>query len=122
MPSLLLSLCVLSQAPAEAGVYLQFFQSKLAEYSLFRQKSPDAPLTLKKDPIIFYSNPEGPSHTGATFLWLDGQRPVAAISLSIRRPNDSVAHELTSFSATPLECQRRGNITWTPKTGGLLSQ
>src|SRR5207249_1176358 len=94
----------------------------LPEYSLFRQKTPDAPLTLKTEPIIFYSNPEGPSHSGATFLWLDGERPIAAISLSIRRPNDTVAHEMTSFSAAPLDCQRRGKSVWTPKTGGLLAQ
>jgi hypothetical protein len=122
MHSLLLSLCLLSQAPSEPDDRLQFFHAKLAEYSLFRQKKPDAPLTLRKESIIFYSNPEGPSHSGATFLWLDGARPVAAISLSIRRPNDLVAHEMTSFSAAPLDCQRRGKSIWQPKSGGLLTQ
>src|SRR6266480_3957104 len=114
--------CALSQPPAEPNDRLQFFKDKLAEYSLFRQKSPDAPLTLKKDPIIFYSNPEGPSHSGVTFLWLDGERPIAAVSLSIRRPNNAVAHELSSFSAAPLDCQRRGTSIWQPKSGGLLAQ
>src|SRR5207247_2670500 len=113
MSSLLFSLCflqtALAQAPATDGQdRLQFLKAKLAEYSLFRQKAPQSPLPLKKDPIIFYSNPEGPSHSGATFLWLDGERPIAAISLSIRRPNDTVTHEMTSFSDGPLDCQRSG--------------
>jgi hypothetical protein len=123
MSPTLLSLCLLlSQNPADKNDRLQFLNAKLPDYSLFRQKSPNAPLTLKKVPIVVYSNPEGPSHTGATYLWLDGQRPVAAISLSIRRPNDAASHEMTSFSATPLECQRNGTTIWSPKTGGLLAQ
>jgi len=52
----------------------------------------------------------------------DGSRPVAAICVGIRRPNDQVVREQTSFSSKPLTCYKSGNVAWTPKNGGLLDQ
>src|SRR5204862_237492 len=79
---------------------------------------------LKEEPILRYSNPERDSGTwdGATFLWLDGARPIAAICFGIRRPNNAVFREHTSFSKTPLVCRKASGIAWTPHTGGLLDR
>jgi len=73
---------------------------------------------------VRFSNPERESGTwdGATFLWLEGTKPVAAISYGIRRPNNAVFREHTSFSATPLACRKGQMEVWQPKTGGLIGQ
>ena len=52
MSPIVLCFCLLSQVPAEPNDRLQFFKNKLPEYALFRQQSPDAPLTLKQLDII----------------------------------------------------------------------
>ncbi|MBI3463410.1 MAG: hypothetical protein HY000_10175 [Planctomycetes bacterium] len=111
----------LGQAPAdtaaEAGGQerMHFFRENASQFALYR---PDAqqPLPLRPEPVLRYSNPEREtgSTDGATFLWLDGTRPVAVISLSIRRPNDNVYYECTSLCATPLDCRRNASSLWAP--------
>src|SRR5438105_5177959 len=102
---------------------LQFLKEKGAEFSLFREAAKE-PLLLKEEPVLRYSIPERDNGTwdGATFLWLEDARPVAAISLGIRRPDDKVVFEHTSFSGTPLVCRREGAAVWSPQTGGLLNR
>lgn len=115
---------LLAQPPSaeEAGRQerLQYMQERGAEFALYRQGSQE-PLPLKTEPVLRYSNPERDSGTwdGTTFLWLDGVRPVASISFGIRRPNDSVFREMTSFSEKPLACSKGDAVVWEPQTGGL---
>jgi hypothetical protein len=109
-------------APDEAARQerLQFMQDRAAEFTLLREGATE-PLPLKKEPVLRYSNPERDSGTwdGATFLWLDGNRPVAAISFGIRHPKDAVFSELTTFIQTPLVCRKGQATAWSPQTGGL---
>src|SRR5437773_1001301 len=102
---------------------LRFLKDKAAEFSLLRESAKE-PLSLKEEPVLRYSIPERDNGTwdGATFLWLEDARPVAAISLGIRRPDDKVVFEHTSFSGTPLVCRRDGAAVWSPRTGGLLNR
>jgi hypothetical protein len=76
------------------------------------------------EPVLHYSNAERAigALDGMTFLWVERNRPVAAISLSIRRLNNSVYRECTSLAAQPLECKASSGPVWTPKTGGLLER
>lgn len=99
---------------------LQFMQERAAEFTLTREGA-DEPLVLKTEAVVRYSNPERDEGTwdGATYLWLEGARPVAAISFGIRRPKNAVFREVTSFSQTPLTCQKGGAVVWSPQTGGL---
>ncbi|HMF14952.1 MAG TPA: hypothetical protein VKE94_21700 [Gemmataceae bacterium] len=125
-----LMMTVLTQVPLEAAAAdgdrnerLQFMRDKLAKFSLYRESAME-PLTLKEEPIVRFTNPERDSGTwdGATFLWLEGARPVAAVSLGIRRPANAVFREFTSFSDTPLVCQRGGAAAWSPRSGGLAAR
>jgi len=102
---------------------LQYMKDRAAEFSLVRESSTE-PLSLKDEPIVRFSNPERESGTwdGATFLWLEGTRPVAAISYGIRRPNNAVFREHTSLSAKPLVCRKGQVDVWLPKTCGLSGQ
>jgi hypothetical protein len=126
-PAIVPALCSLlligqASAPQEAARQerLKYMEDRAAEFTLLREGATE-PLPLKKEPILRYSNPERDSGTwdGATFLWLDGNRPVAAISFGIRRPKDAVFSELTSFSQSPLICRKGDVAAWSPQEGGL---
>lgn len=67
-------------------------------------------------PVVHYTNPVRDRGTsdGVTMLWLDREMPIAVCSFSIRRPDDSLRFECTSFSGSPLECSRGGIVTWAP--------
>jgi len=121
----------LSAARAEDGAdsstarqaRLDYLKSRAAECELFKQADRASPLTLSKDPLLRYSNPVRglKLSDGATFLWLDGARPLAAAAWSLRGPGNAW-REFTSLAAEPLACTRDGREVWSPKTGGLLNQ
>jgi hypothetical protein len=102
---------------------LLFLKGKASEFSLYRESAPE-PLEFKEEPVLRYSIPERDNGTwdGAVFLWLERSRPVAAMSLGIRKPNNGVVREQTSFSRSSLVCRRSGNVVWAPQTGGLLDR
>jgi hypothetical protein len=114
---------VVDQAESDRHDRLQFLKQKVVDLVLSRPDG-EEPFPLRAEAVLLYSNPEKETGTsdGATFLWLDGKRPVAAVSFSIRRPENRAYRELTSFSAKPLVCGRPGTPSWTPKGGGLLNQ
>jgi hypothetical protein len=125
---LTLAVLVLGQTPPEADdaarqERLAYMQEQAAQFKLFREGA-DEPLPLKEQSVLRYSNPERDSGTwdGATFLWLEGGRPIAALSFGIRRPKDAVFRELTSFVQTPLVCRKGDAPVWSPQSGGLASR
>jgi hypothetical protein len=102
---------------------LKLFKEKAAEVEL-RRGPDEPPLALTKEPVLRYSNAEREigSLDGATFVWLEGARPVAVVSFSVRRQGNSIYRECTSLSSKPLACTSGGALVWMPKTAGLLSQ
>src|SRR5262245_9327523 len=102
---------------------LQFFKAEVAELQLFRGAEAKEPQPLTPEPVLRYSNSEREigSLDGATFLWLDGARPMAAVSLSIRKLNSDAYRECTSFVGEPLACRRGEVAIWSPKTGGMVN-
>lgn len=111
-------------APSERTEQLRYFKGRAAELGLFSSPESDQPLPLLAEPVLRYSNAERDigSLDGATFLWLAGARPIAAVSYSIRRLRSETYRECTSFSETPLVCREGETPLWSPKTGGLLAQ
>jgi hypothetical protein len=108
----------------ELAERLRFLQAKAAELELAREGDGESRFPLMKVPVLRYTNVERTSAStdGATFLWVDGTRPVAAVSLSIRDPNDVVVRECTSFVDEKLTCQLAGATVWTPPSGNLVAQ
>src|SRR5687768_15358016 len=106
--TLALAAAILGQAPGDkpsdraadgdGQKLLQYLSSKAAELTLAPGKG--EPLPLRSEPVIHYSNAERDfgATEGATFLWLEGNRPLAAVSLSIRPVQKAAYRELTSFS------------------------
>jgi len=102
---------------------LDYLKLRAAECELFKQADRSSPLPLSKEALLRYTNPVRgiKLSDGATFLWLDGQRPLAVATWSLRGPGN-VWREFTSLSGEPLACMRGGVEIWSPKTGGLLDQ
>lgn len=72
--------------------------------------------------ILHYSNPiSSATAEGATFLWLDGKRPMAAVSVSFRA-NGQVFWELSSLSDSPLTLTRNGALAWMPSACSRKSE
>ena len=103
---------------------MQFLKETMAGLKLYQPPDATTPLAPTANPVLGpYNNTTGPSRLGATFLWLAGERPVAAASVSIRRrPTNSVYCECTSLWSAALECRRDGTTLWTPQRVGLLHQ
>lgn len=126
------ALCGQTQDPADdvdPKARHQHMKERAAELSLERDPAGGAgsgkePLRLTAEPVLRYSNAEREigSLDGITFLFVEGERPIAAVSLSVRRNGFQVYHELTSLVKEPLVCRRGEAAVWSPKTGGLLSQ
>lgn len=94
---------------------LAFVKQTLAEHSL--QTADEAATTLKltDEPAIWYTNPVRSARgTGATFFWLNGSRPIAAVSLSIR-DKGRLFRELTLLDDVPLKATRGGQPIWLPR-------
>jgi hypothetical protein len=112
-----------ADTPAARLARLEYLKSRAAECELFKEGKRDTPLARAKEPLLRYSNPVRGFNLsdGATFLWLDGERPLAVATWSIRGPGN-VFREMTSLSAEPLSCIRDATALWSPKTGGRVNQ
>jgi hypothetical protein len=127
---LVLATLLLAQQPVEPAPgdvsreEMRFLKETMSGLKLYQSPDMTNPLAQTPNPVLGpYNNATGPSRLGATFLWLAGERPVAAASVSIRRrPTSSVYCECTSLWPAALECRRDGTILWTPERVGLLNQ
>jgi hypothetical protein len=101
---------------------LAFMLKEFATYTLSAPGAGERPLARREEPLLRYSNPVRNSFSdAAVFLWLEGVRPRAAASISIRG-NGAVGREFSSLSAEPLECRGEAGERWTPKSAGLAEQ
>jgi hypothetical protein len=112
-----------ADTPAARQARLEYLKSRAAECELFKDGDRSRPLALMKEPVLRYSNPVRGFNLsdGATFLWVDGERPLSVATWSTRGPGN-VFREFTSLSAEPLSCVRAERELWLPKAGGLLNQ
>ena len=95
---------------------LEFMTQKMDGFVLSTEKAPDKMLPRTKEPVLRFSNPTRGNATGAIFLWLSGERPVAVAALRIR-PDGGFWREFTSLSDEPLQCKREGKVLWSPQSG-----
>jgi len=94
---------------------LLYMKALRDEFQLFRETSPDKALPVVEEPVQRWSNPiRNFFSDGCLFLWLDGKRPAAAATASIRG-NGSVWFETATFSAAALRCLRNEREFWTPR-------
>ena len=117
-----------AQPPADANndearkVRLEYMKGLRSEFQVFRDGQSDQPLNTVDEPILRWSNPiRNFFSDGGLFLWLDGKRPAAIATVSIRG-NGSVWFETASLSASALECVRKGREYWMPQSASLAEQ
>src|SRR5436305_2037799 len=93
---------------AEESPQVQFLKAQAAALIMHRGNPDRSRLTVTGEPVLRYSNPLGGGQggSGATFLWLDRTRPLAAVSLSIHAADDHAYLECASLSTGPLVCLR----------------
>ena len=92
------------------------------EFRLYRSENPGEPFQQTDQAVLRWSNPiRNFFSDGATFLWLDGKRPVAAATISVRGTGE-VWREFVSLSNQTLRCVRQGRMVWTPQSRNLLPQ
>lgn len=97
---------------------LQHMMARLAAVQIETVGEQPRPLKRMEAPVLRYTNPVRSSRAGgATFLWLDGQRPLVAASISIRDDNN-VVWEFTSLASEKLKASRDETDFWTPKAAG----
>ena len=64
---------------------LRFIKQVFDEFRLYRSENPGEPFQQTEEAVLRWSNPiRNFFSDGATFLWLDGERPVAAATISVR--------------------------------------
>lgn len=103
-------------------VRLEFMKEFWTEFKLFGNDRPEEPLATLEEPLVRWTNPIRNSFSdGALFLWLEGKRPVAVATISIRG-NGSVWLESASLSPGALRCLCRHSPFWTPKSASAAEQ
>ncbi|MGH7128314.1 MAG: hypothetical protein ACREJB_12165 [Planctomycetaceae bacterium] len=101
---------------------LRYMTELFGEFQLSPRDEPERALDRTAEPLLRWSNPVRNSFSdGATFLWLDGERPVAAATMSIRG-NGAAWREFVTLSDQPIRCLRNGQAVWMPDTGSLTDQ
>lgn len=94
---------------------LEHMKQVIGSVALETRDASPRKLERSEHPVLRYTNPLTLEHgDGATFLWLAGKRPLAAISLSFRH-QEGVYWELSSLSDQPLALTRDGAVVWQPK-------
>ncbi|RCS41517.1 hypothetical protein DTL42_23495 [Bremerella cremea] len=110
------------QERGESDKAKQYLEAAAQTYTL-RSTSESRQFKLSENAILSYTNPtrESGSIHGASWLWLDGEKPVAACSYSIRRPYNNVMLEFSLLDAQPSVGVHEENEIWRPDVNGLSS-
>jgi hypothetical protein len=99
-----------------------YIHEQLNALDLRLAKGANEPLRLTAEPVLKYTNPvRSADGVAASYLWLRGNRPVAAACLAIRQ-EDKVWRELASLTDEPLSLTKDGVPLWTPTAQGQASR
>jgi hypothetical protein len=117
--------------PAEEAVRHQrfkFLEARTAEFELQTDKSDSQLLERGKSPILRWSNPVREFvNDGLTYLWLDGQRPLAVGSCWCRSTEadlrtGELKYEFSTLTDERMSLRRGQTVVWTPKPEGVVHQ
>jgi hypothetical protein len=121
----------MAQAPAaEDALRRQGFElldSRAAEFQMRLDEEAAPPLARSKAPILRWSNPVREFvNDGLTFLWLEGERPAAVVTVWRRSSQadlrqGELLHEFVTLSASPLILRRHERILWSPQAAAVAN-
>lgn len=75
-------------------------------------------LSLRKEPLLRWSNPVSGINDGTVFMWTHGKRPHAAAQV-FRVPDGTWLQEYQSLSPQPILARRDGKTLWSPQQPGV---
>jgi hypothetical protein len=105
----------------------EFLQQRVDQFEISFADD-DRRLSRGSQTILRWNNPVREfMNDGVTYLFLDGQRPHAVVTLWARSPEASLEtgeiwREFVSISGPALTCRRSENVLWTPVTRSDVSQ
>jgi len=108
------------QQKAEQAEFAKWAADAAASYEIRLTDAPDAPLELRPEPVLKWSNPEVGRIYGHVFIWTAGGRPEAIASLyKWYHPFTHSSHEFQSLALGALTAQREGGMAWSTTRPGL---
>ena len=112
-----------AQVQAEADETARFARTEIDQWKLSADRGEPAPLELRRDPILRWSNPAVGRVYGSVFVWTAGGRPAAVASLyKWYAPYTQRTAEFVSLSPEALVARRGERTLWTPPAGTLKFQ
>ena len=78
----------------------------------------ESKLTVKKEPLLRWSNPVSGVDDGTVFIWTHENRPHVAAQL-FRVPDGTWLHEFQSLSQQPILAKLQGRTLWSPRRPGI---
>jgi hypothetical protein len=98
----------------------RFFLSEARTYDIKSDKT-KTPLVLREQPLLTWQNPEKVLNQGLLFVWMDGTRPAALISIFSYAFNNQVhrRHEAISLSSQALTAKLDEDVVWTPEAADV---
>lgn len=124
-------LLMLAMLPRVAVVFAQttptndsVLETRLARLAYLQERAADYQLVVGADrvarmsPAIYrWSHPVGVTVDGASFVWMDEERPVAIGSVLVLRDGTSYG-EFQSLTSAPLKAVKKGVVAWQPAQPG----
>jgi hypothetical protein len=99
---------------------LKLTQSAAVKYEITLAEEGKPVATLRKDPVLKWSNPSVGEIHGNVFLWTVDNRPAAVGSLfKWFTPHTHMSHEFHSLSEVPLAANYEEREVWRPQKGGV---
>ena len=109
------ALATAANDPEARKLRLEFMKDFRSEFQVQLAANPESSLEALAEPVQRWSNPVRNFFSdGCLFLWLNGQRPAVAATVSIRG-NGVVWLETASLSPQALRCLRKGSDYWAPR-------
>jgi hypothetical protein len=106
----------------ERNARLDYMKAFVADFTVTPAGDRKNNLVLTQEPVQRWTNPiRNRFSDGCVFLWLDGERPMTAVNVSIRGEG-MVWLEAANLTATSLDVTRRGTSFWTPKAAEIIER
>jgi hypothetical protein len=99
---------------------LELTQQEAAKYAMTLGDEANSVATLRKDPVLKWSNPAAGEIHGNVYLWTVNDRPVAVGSLfKWFSPHTHMSQEFHSLAEVPLKGSYAGRQVWTTREAGV---
>src|SRR6185437_144183 len=107
---------------------LAFLRSQVDKFEIKSEHGEQRLLHRGQQPVLRWSNPVRDFvNDGVTYLFLEGQRPRAIVTVWVRSRESSLEsgelwREHITLSREPLTCRRDGAVIWSPKTAEVVDE